>query len=152
MTRIDFYVLNDKNTQQDRFHFACRLTEKAVKQGNQVLIATEDEASARLMNELLWSFSPESFVPHAIVGGKAVGSKAVGGEAAASVPVLICYGDDDGTHHDVLLNLGLQVPDYFSRFQRVSEIVVQDAAVLAATRKNYAWYQQRGYPLTTHKL
>lgn len=142
MTRIDFYVLTNKSNMQDRFHFACRLTEKAVKQGNRVLIATADEQASQELDQLLWSFSPESFVPHALVGTP----------AAAASPVVISHCEDDETHHDVMVNLGLGLPDYFSRFERVTEIVVQEEAVLAATRKNYAWYQERGYPLNTHKL
>ena len=142
MTRVDFYVLTNKNSQQERFHFACRLVEKAVKQGNRVLIATDDEQSSENINTLLWSFSPESFVPHAIVGS----------EAAQTAPVVISHDTDDEAHHDVMVNLGLGLPEYFSRFKRVSEIVVQEQSVLEATRKNYSWYQQRGYPLNTHKL
>lgn len=127
---------------QDRFHFACRLTEKAVKQGNRVLIATADEQGSEALDSLLWSFSPESFVPHALIGSP----------GAANSPVVISHQQDDETHHDVMINLGLGLPDFFSRFKRVTEIVVQEETVLAATRKNYAWYQERGYPLNTHKL
>lgn len=142
MTRIDFYVLSDKVSLMERMHFACRLTEKAVKQGNKVLIATGDELASDAMDELLWSFSPESFVPHAILGR----------EETSNTPVVISHDKDDETHHDVMVNLGFGLPEYFSRFKRVTEIVVQEKEVLAATRKNYSWYNERGYPLNTHRL
>jgi DNA polymerase-3 subunit chi len=142
MTRIDFYVLGDKESLMDRMQFACRLTEKAVKQGNRVLIATADGSASEAVDELLWSFSPESFVPHAILGSA----------DAASAPVVISHDSDDESHHDVMVNLGFGLPDYFSRFKRVTEIVVQEKNVLTATRKNYSWYNERGYPLNTHKL
>lgn len=142
MTRVDFYVLTNKTSVQDRFHFACRLTEKAVKQGNRVLIATGDEQSSHELDALLWSFSPESFVPHALIGTA----------LASAAPVVISHREDDESHHDVMVNLGLGLPDFFSRFKRVTEIVVQEESVLAATRKNYAWYNERGYPLNMHKL
>lgn len=141
MTRVDFYVLQ-KQALADRWFFACRLVEKAVKQGNKVLIATEDESSTTELDKLLWSYSPESFVPHTILGQA----------GDQDSPVVISHERDDENHHDVMVNLCLGIPPHFSRFKRVTEIVVQDQNVLAATRKNYGYYNERGYPVTTHKL
>lgn len=142
MTRIDFYILQNKAEVSDRWQFACRLTEKAVKQGNRVLIASPDEASSQALDKLLWSYAPESFVPHALLGER----------GDQNVPVVISHDADDEKHHDVLVNLGLTIPSHFSRFTRVSEVVVQGQEILAAARANYAYYSERGYPVNTHKL
>lgn len=141
MTEVDFYVL-ESDSQAARWSFACRLAEKAVRQGNKVMIATENEAASRELDQLLWSFRPESFVPHIVLGDGDSGS----------VPVVISHDGDDVQHHDVLVNIRASLPQQFSRFKRLAEIVVQDETVLQATRTNYAFYKERGYPIKTHKL
>lgn len=141
MTLIDFYVLQ-KDALHDQRLFACRLIEKAVRQGNRVMIATKDENESLALDAQLWAFRPDAFVPHALFGD----------ERAAQAPVLISHLEDDGDHHDVLVNLRLSVPEQFSRFQRLAEIVIQESTVLENSRKSYAFFKQRGYPINTHKL
>lgn len=141
MTLIDFYVLS-KNRPEDQHHFACRLIEKAVRQGNRVMVATKDENESQIMNDCLWSFRPDSFVPHTILGD----------DNADQAAVLISHAEDDDTHHDVLVNLRLEVPAQFSRFKRLTEVVIQEKNVLENSRLSYAFYKKRGYPINTHKL
>ena len=141
MTLIDFYVLQ-KESGEAQQHFACRLVEKAVRQGNKVLVATNDEAETIAMDKALWSFRPDAFVPHTILGEK----------NASDSPVTISHGADDPNHHDVLVNLKLDIPAQFSRFNRLAEIVTQNKTVLENSRKSYAYYKTRGYPINTHKI
>lgn len=141
MTQIDFYVLQDESVEAQH-HFACRLIEKAVRQGNRVLLATKDADETQQMNSALWSFRPDAFVPHALDGDT----------NAEQAPVLISHQGDDASHHDVLVNLRLDIPEQFSRFQRLAEIVIQDQQVLNNSRKSYSFYKSRGYPVATHKL
>lgn len=140
MTRIDFYVLPDDNSEA-RLQFACRLIDKAQRLGHKVFIAANDEGQAQTMNQLLWTYQPESFTPHQLQGSK-----------QPVAPVVIGYGDDCGDHHDVLINLGGRVPPYFSRFQRLTEVVVQEETVLSRTRDNYKFYRDRGYPIQSHDM
>lgn len=146
MTLIDFYVL-DKNSTQEQHHFACRLIEKAVRQGNRVMVATKDAAETKALDEALWSFRPESFVPHV-----ALSESDESNEYAELSPVVISHTEDDPSHHDVLVNLRLSVPEQFSRFQRLAEIVIQEETVLQNSRRNFAFFKERGYPVNTHKL
>ena len=141
MTRVDFYVLQS-DLYQDRHQFACKLTEKAFKQGNKILLATSDEQESHLINDMLWDFSPQSFVPHSMIGDQDVPDE----------PVLISHSDDIRQHHDVMINLRKNTPGKFSRFHRLAEIVIQDDEILTATRKNFGFYKSRGYPINTHKL
>ncbi len=141
MTLIDFYVLQ-KNTLEEQHHFACRLIEKAVRQGNRVMVATKDEAESQKINDCLWSFRPDAFIPHTIIGD----------EHSSQAPVLISHNDDDDTHSEVLVNLRLEVPPPFSRFKRLAEVVIQEKSVLENSRLSYAFYKKRGYPINTHKL
>jgi len=141
MTLIDFYVLQ-QHAVADQRHFACRLIEKAVKQGNRVMVATKDAEESKILDETLWSFRANSFIPHTVQGD------ALSQEST----VLLSHQEDDKSHHDVLVNLKLTVPLHFSRFQRLVEIVVKEPSVLDNSRRNYAFYKQRGYPINTHKL
>lgn len=55
MTRVDFYVL-PVSEPHGRLSFACRLAEKAWLGGHKVYLHGEDDAAARSLDELLWSF------------------------------------------------------------------------------------------------
>lgn len=140
MTRIDFYVLADSAVEK-RQEFACRLTQKAQHIGSSVYIAVDDAAQAKQLDQLLWEFRPESFVPHDCEG-----------QTILQAPVHIGFGDDCGEHHDVLINLKSSIPEYFSRFERLIEIVCQQEDVLTQTRENFTFYRHRGYPIKSHDM
>jgi DNA polymerase-3 subunit chi len=143
MTRVDFYVLDSSELAAQK-NFACRLTEKAWHRGHSVYIHTDNEQQAEELDELLWSFRPNSFVPHALLNA----DFAHAGEAK----IEIGYGEDAGDHHEVLINLSSELPSFFARFERISEVVVQDEQVLNGTRKRFKYYRERGYPLKSHKV
>ncbi len=140
MTRVDFYVLSEP-AEQERLAFACRLAQKAQTLGNRVYIAVNDEQTSKQLDELLWTFRPESFVPHDCEG-----------TPQRQSPVLIGFGEDCGSHHDFLINLKSDIPHYFSRFERLAEIVCQTEDVLSVTREHYAFYRHRGYPINSHNI
>ena len=140
MTRIDFYILPDQD-RDARLQFACRLIDKAQRMGHQVFVNTRDQAQAEALNRRLWDFLPESFTPHRLLDGE-----------QPPAPVAIGYSEDCGDHHDVLINLGGPAPAYFSRFERLTEVVIQEETVLADTRDNYKFYRDRGYPIQSHDM
>jgi len=140
MTQIDFYVLPE-TTSDARWLFACRLIDKVHRLGHQVLVALDTESDAKAFDELLWTFKPESFIPHQLIGA---------GKAAA--PVEITYSGDAGAHHGLLLNLSSDIPAYFSRFERLSEVVIQEPNALQTSRERFSFYKGRGYPIETRKL
>jgi len=51
-----------------------------------------------------------------------------------------------------MINLGLEVPPFFSRFERVLEMVDGDAVQRAKSRERYKFYRDRGYELSSHNL
>lgn len=140
MTRVDFYILPDDDLQA-RLQFVCRLVEKVYKQDHRIYIHTDSEAVSKEIDLLLWTFKVESFVPHHLLG-----------DENAPAPVAIGHGNSCGEHHDVLINLSADVPDFFSRFERCAEVVIQQENILQSTRKHFAFYKERGYPLNTHDL
>lgn len=141
MTQIDFYVLGE-NASGDRFSLACRLVEKAWQQGRRVYLHTDSDADSSRLDKLLWTFSDGAFLPHGLMGRA----------DPALNPILIGNTDHAGEEHDVLVNLASEVPNFFSRFDRVLEPLDKDAGVRSAGRKRYSFYRERGYPLNSHDI
>lgn len=139
MTRIDFYQLDGR---EPKLEFACRLIEGIYRRGHRVYVHTDGIETCRALDLMLWGFKPESFVPH--------GARR-GGAAPESPVELGCDGDCEG-HHEVLVNLSGEVPDFFSRFARVGEVVPFEPEARAAARRSYQFYQERGYQLEYHKM
>ena len=53
---------------------------------------------------------------------------------------------------EVLINLDSDVPLFFSRFERVAEILDQDPQTRQKGRERYRFYRDRGYDLNTHEI
>ncbi len=141
MTQVDFYILGEQAA-GDRFQLACRISEKAWQQGHRVFLHTNSEAESRHMDKLLWTFRDGSFLPHGLLG-----------ESDASVtPVLIGNGGGAGDEHDVLINLASEIPPFFSRFERVAELIDQDPENRQSGRLRYKTYRDRGYTMNTHDI
>jgi DNA polymerase-3 subunit chi len=52
----------------------------------------------------------------------------------------------------VLVNLAPQVPEFFSRYERVAEVVDANAERRELSRERYRFYRDRGYKLNTLKV
>ncbi|MDH5784045.1 MAG: DNA polymerase III subunit chi [Chromatiales bacterium] len=141
MTRVDFYILEQQQGEA-RNRFACRLAEKAWQQGNRVYIHTQDAEHSRRLDELLWTFRDGSFVPHALDQDA----------NADVVPIHIGHGEEPCHHDEVLINLTAEVPLFFSRFERVAEIVDQSEQCRTQGRERFRFYRDRGYPLENHTI
>lgn len=144
MTEIDFYIL-DQNTGNSRLNFACRLAEKAVSRKLEILINTETEADCSRLDELLWTFSQGSFLPHRPLNDR---NRSDEGE-----PIVIgCGQEPENERWDLMINLAPEVPEFFSRFHRVAELVDSTEEVRAAGRERFRYYRDRGYELRTHHI
>jgi DNA polymerase-3 subunit chi len=144
MTKVDFYILPADSIEQ-RHLFACRLADKAYKLGNDIYIHSDDNAQANALDQLLWSWRNSSFLPHQRLSEQP--------DKQPSEKIQIGYGSQPTTNlNGLLINLSQSVPDCFSRFDRVSEIVVQLPAITEASRANYRFYRDRGYQLENHDL
>jgi DNA polymerase-3 subunit chi len=51
-----------------------------------------------------------------------------------------------------MINLAAEVPEFFSRYRRVAEVVDGDATRRAQSRDRYRFYRDRGYTLNTHQV
>jgi DNA polymerase-3 subunit chi len=71
---------------------------------------------------------------------------------AALTPVLIDTKGETHLHDEMLINLHAEWPAFFSRYQRLAEIVGGDDAERAQARERYRFYRDRGYAIRTHDL
>jgi DNA polymerase-3 subunit chi len=139
VTLVGFYVVQTA-APGERLQVAARLADKAFRRGHRIFINAVDREQATELDTLLWSFRPSSFIPHGLHGQEHSDTVAIG------------WGQEPDNHNDLLINLQLQVPPFFSRFQRVAEVVTQEPASLQALRESWRFYQQRGYQLEKHDI
>jgi DNA polymerase-3 subunit chi len=137
MTTIDFYTHVD-----DRLAVAVKIVAKAWAAHGHVRVLTPDAAATEALDRLLWTASALSFLPHCRLDSA----------SAADTPIWV----DERLAHDgpaaVLVNLHPEPPPFFSRFERLAEIVGRDEVDAEAARARYRFYRERGYELRTHKL
>ena len=141
MTEVDFYLLKDHSA-QGRVRLACRIANKAYQLGKRVFIHTESAAQTRQLDDLLWTFQQNSFVPHEVFRQ----------DSDNPPPVLLGHDAEPDAGSEVLINLATEVPLFFSRFERVAELVNEDPAIRQLGRKRYSFYKDRGYALRTHEI
>ena len=141
MPKIDFYILPEGEA-QTRFNLACRLIEKAYKNRHRIYIHTENQADAHQLDEMLWTYREDSFLPHNLYGE--------GPEPAP--PIQIGFDAHPEKHRDILINLSLQIPAFFQQFNRVLELVSNEANIQESARERFRNYRAQGIEITTHKL
>ncbi len=132
MTKVDFYTGST-----DKLRTACQLSHKAMQNGVRVLLSAPDEATTEALDKLLWQYPATAFMPHCRSDA----------EEAASVPVLLNHGSDKFPHHDLLISLHDECVPFFSRFERVIEIIGNDEEDSRLGRERYKFYRDRGYEL-----
>ena len=82
----------------------------------------------------------ESFIPHEVEQ-----------DDSPKAPVGIGW-QNPTDRHGVLVNLGGALPPWFSHFDHLVEIVVQEPKVLDTTRNTWKQLKFDGYPITQHDL
>ncbi len=136
MTQVDFYF-----NATDLNQITQRLIAKALKsKPNATVVVAGDVASLQGFDSHLWAFDAASFVPHVLASDS----------LASKTPVLLTVGDEDipHSHYGLMINLGVTVPERFSRYERLIELVASDEASVLKGRERYKFYKQRGYPMS----
>ena len=142
MTQIDFYILG-ADSSEERLRFACRLTDKALQRQHRIFLNAESSLMAEQLDQTLWTFRAGSFIPH----------RRLSGTGPVMEPVVIGHDQEPPEESwDVMINLAVEVPDFFSRYQRVAEVVDGDAQRRSQGRERFRFYKERGYELRTHNL
>jgi DNA polymerase-3 subunit chi len=137
MTRIDFYSNADPKLQ-----VACQLVAKVIREHLQVVVYAPDHDTARSVDRLLWTYQAIGFVPHCLASDP----------LAAETPVVIAFDDSEAAHYRVLLNLHVDSPPAFSRFERLVDLVGSDEDDRQRARSRFRFYRDRGYEIHHHDL
>ena len=138
MTKISYYILGEESLEA-RTRFAVKFMRQSFRKGLDVYCHVTSESEAQALDQLLWD-DDESFIPHEIDQGD-----------SPTAPVGIGW-QNPPDRHGVLVNLGGSLPSWFSHFDHLVEIVVQQSAVLESTRANWKQLKFDGYPITQHDL
>ena len=141
MTRVDFYI-SKSNSSEARAKLACRIAEKAYLKKHKIYMYVDDQSQAEQLDQLLWVFRDGSFLPHCLMNDT----------HSDQAAIIIGYNDPPASTPEVLINMSSQVPAFFSRYERVAEVVGGDENARQMARDRFKFYRERGYPLETHEL
>ena len=132
MTKVDFYTGSE-----DKLRTACQLSHKAMQGGLRVLLHTPDAACTDKLDELLWDYPATAFIPHCRSD-----------EAGANeVPVVLCHDAQTAPPGDILISLHTDCLPFFSRFERLIEIVGLEPEDVRLGRERFGFYRDRGYEM-----
>lgn len=132
MTKIDFYTGS-----KDKLRTACQLSHKAMQSGVRVMFSTPDSSTSHALDKLLWEFPANAFIPHCLSNAA----------EAETMPVVINHDGEKFPDHELLISLHTQTVNFFSRFERVIEIVSTDEEDSHLGRERFKFYKDRGYEM-----
>jgi DNA polymerase III subunit chi len=141
--RVDFYVLKSAAAQQ-RWAFACRLTEKAYLKDLKIVIVSDTLADAKVLDELLWTFNERSFIPHQIC----LDERSVD----PATPVHLSVEPTALPAADLLVNLAHTLPKRLERYARIAEIIDADEERRRLGRERFKAYRDLKFTLETHQI
>jgi DNA polymerase III subunit chi len=139
MTKVSYYILGETDPEARRA-FAVKFVRQSFRNGLEVHLHVPSRDDAVALDHALWE-DDESFIPHDITTA----------EVPIQSPVTIGWEDPVG-RHGILVNLGGTLPEWFSHFAHLVEVVIQEPSVLADTRANWQHLKFQGYPMTQHDL
>ncbi len=137
MTRIDFYT-----HVQDKLPVAIQLIGKAWDRGLNVWVRVADDTAAARLDQGLWTHPAAGFIPHCKSDHA----------LAKETPVIIDTAAIEPCTDQVLINLRPERPEYFSRFERLIEIVSLDDQDRKQARERFVFYRDRGFEIHSHDL
>jgi DNA polymerase III subunit chi len=141
--RVDFYVLKSAAAQQ-RWAFACRLTEKAYLKDLKIVIVNDTLADAQALDELLWTFNERSFVPHKLCLDEQ--------SLDPATPVHLVVESAAIPAADLLVNLAPRLPTQLQRYQRIAEVIDADEERRRQGRERFKAYRDLKFTLETHQI
>jgi DNA polymerase-3 subunit chi len=132
MTKVDFYTGS-----ADKLRTACQLSHKAMQHGLHTVISLPDAASCEALDKLLWHYPDTAFIPHARCDEI----------DTDQTPVFLSHDSDKFPYYDMLISLHTECMPFFSRFERVAEIIGLGEEDSRRGRERFKFYRDRGYEL-----
>lgn len=139
---VDFYLLKDISASAAAL-LACRLAEKAYLNANNTYIYCDNQQNASAIDQLLWTFKDDSFIPHALANTP----------TATEAPIVIgCDLTAEKRHYAILINLNPAVHPQSQKFNRILDIVANEALLKEQGRERYKYYREAHYSINLHEL
>ncbi|NMP30256.1 DNA polymerase III subunit chi [Thalassotalea sp. M1531] len=140
-TQATFHLMPDNAHDNALVQYACVLAAQHFRQQQKVFIFAENEQQAHAVDELLWSFEPDSFVPHNLVGeGPRQGS-----------PVEIGWQAPRG-RRPVLINLTQTMPAFAGQFSQIMDFVPVAENDKQLARERFKACRQMGFNVNTQAI
>lgn len=139
MTEVAFHF-----NAPDKLAYACRFARKLARSERRLMI-TGPLPVLDALDARLWDMGPCDFVAHCRGDSPA--------DLLLASPVVLSCDPGTAGHHDVLLNLGDEVPQGFASYERLVEVVsADDPQDRERARARWRHYAQRGYHIVRHDL
>lgn len=127
----------------NKLEYVGRLLRKAVAKGARLTVLAAP-SQVQYLDASLWATAPTDFLVHGVDDG---------GDAPLRCPVILASRVHEGLRtHSVLVNLTSDVPEAFTLFDRVIEVVSMDDEDRALARGRWKHYVQQGYDIQRHDL
>lgn len=137
MTRVVFYLISEE-TEEARWRTACRLIDKAYRQGFSLYTHLSTAGEVQQFDDLLWTFKEDAFIPHAVYG------------IQPDFPVHVGYNQPALNKDTILVNLTFAIPEFHAQSDHIIEVLPPGLRELG--RKHYRFYRDQGYTLESHTL
>ena len=135
MTSVAFYHLKSPR-QYGKMRLVCQLAATAYRKGHKVYVRAQDEDQCAMLNQMMWTFAPNSYVPHISLAESR-------DPDLEKYPVVIGFDDPPEKFNDVLISLQHEAPAYIERFQRVVEPVDADSEDAERAKSRFEQYETR---------
>ena len=142
MPEISFYILSSEEERLRSF-FCCQLIEKAYRQGLFCYLLTDSDSQTRMLDNLLWTFRPNSFIPHKIYSGELPTERNM---------VLIGSLTPPDHWKKLVINFSSQTLENLAKMGRLLEIIDNHPQRKQEGRNRYRYYQQQGLEIKTLRI
>ena len=122
---------------------ACQIAERTYLRGDRLQITAADQQQAARLDDLLWTFKPDSFVPHGFFGGE---------KDELLPPVVITTEPEKIPGFESLLMLDYCPVETVAQFsQAIHLVIVDNRERLAASRDYWIQLKEAGFSLSHQK-
>lgn len=144
-TTVVFYYL-ERPAHNGKLRLTCNLANTAFKRGHKIYLSANSDQMCRLLDDMLWTFAPNSFVPHVI-------DDRDNPFDLEQFPVVIGHDKPSEDFNDVLISLNQEVPEYARQFRRVMEPVDSSEQDVTFANRRFSRYTEIfGTEPTKHML
>jgi DNA polymerase-3 subunit chi len=142
MPEISFYILSS-DEERLRSFFCCKLIEKAYREGVFCYLLTDSDSQSRMLDNLLWTFRPNSFIPHEIYSGE-----------LPTVDNIILIGSlaPPDCWKKLVINFSSQKLEDLAKMERLLEIIDNHPQRKQEARNRYRYYQQQGLEIKALRI